>query len=156
MRRFYEKRWVRGLIIVGGVGAAVYLISKVPNILPERHETAVNLARAVVSRPERRYLDTKRKLVAACAVVALSIGAIYLCPVKVLMIKKLGFRVCYHIAYRTIWRKYNLSPIVIIEETEGVPQFITLVIYPSPGDGKYGISFLPMGGYFEPIFFPRG
>ena len=152
---FYKQRWFR----VGGVlvtaGAAVYLFSRASNASPGSNEQAVTLVKTVISRPEKKHLNGKGKLVVAC-VLALTVRAIYLCPVKILMLKKLGFRVGYDIACRTIWRKYNLSPIVIIEENAGVPQFVTFVIYPTPWDEKNGISFLPMGGYFEPIFFPQG
>ena len=144
-QRFYKKTWVRGLIIAGSLGAVVYLFSKVPSALPGRHETAVNFTKAVISRPEKGHLNTKQKLVSTCAIFALTIGAIYICPVNILMIKKIGFRVGYHIACRTIWQKYNLSPIVIIEENAGVPQFVTFVIYATPWDEKNGISFLHGG-----------
>ena len=100
---------------------------------------------------------SKRKFVRSGLILFTGITLLYFFPVSVpyatlYKIKCAGWQLFYRVAYRTIWAKYNLAPIHIIERLPGGVALI-YTIWPTPDDGPGGIRALDVTE-LTPIYVP--
>ena len=147
-----KRRFVKYIVITMSCGAIIYLLTKGPGLPSEGHPEFVTLMESVSSD---KSPPSKRKFVRSGLILFTGITLLYFFPVPyatLYRIKCAGWRLFYHIAYKTIWSKYNLAPIHIIEKLGGGVT-LTYTIWPNPSDGPGGIKCLPLTE-FTPIFEP--
>ena len=153
-----KRRFVKYIVITMSCGAIIYLLTKGPGLPSEGHPEFVTLMESVSSD---KSPPSKRKFVRSGLILFTGITLLYFFPVPyatLYRIKCAGWRLFYHIAYKTIWSKYNLAPIhIIVNHVDGerLPDGVALIytIWPTPDDGPGGIRCLDVTE-LTPIYIP--
>ena len=101
-----KRRFVKYIVITMSCGAIIYLLTKGPGLPSGGHPEFVTLMESVSSD---KSPPSKRKFVRSGLILFTGITLLYFFPVPyatLYRIKCAGWRLFYHIAYKTIWSKF--------------------------------------------------